>query len=266
VKLVAGDPTRPGPWQEALAAADACIHLAGDPIAEGRWTAEKKRRIRESRALSTALVADVVRAGGPRVLLSGSAVGYYGDRGDEMLEESSPPGQGFVPEVALAWEAAAAPAASRARLVALRTAPVLSLDGGALPRLVLPFKLFAGGPLGSGRQYQPFLHLADEVRLILFALDDARVVGPLNCTGPEPLRSREIARIIGRLLGRPSFVPAPGLAIRAAVGEVADEVLSSRRVLPRKALDLGFRFRFPTVEDALRDLLVPSRGSADKLA
>jgi uncharacterized protein (TIGR01777 family) len=255
VKLLTGDPTRPGPWLEALAAADACLHLAGDPVVEGRWNPEKKRRIRESRTLSTALLADVIKTGGPRVLVSGSAVGYYGDRGDEVLDESSPPGRGFMPEVCQAWEDAARPAAARARVVTLRTGLVLSLEGGALPPMVLPFRLFAGGPLGSGRHYQPCLHLADDVALVLFALDDARVSGPLNCAGPEPLRNRDVARILGRLLGRPSFVPAPAFAIRAALGEAAEVVLSSQRVVPKRALDLGFRFRYPTIEAALQALL-----------
>jgi hypothetical protein len=223
-RLVTGDPARPGPWQDALAAADACLHLAGDPVVEGRWNAEKKRRIRESRTLSTALVADVIRARGPRVLVSGSAVGFYGDRGDEVLDERSPPGTGYMPEVCLAWEAAAAPAAARARVVTLRTGLVLSLEGGALPPLVRPFRLLAGGPLASGRQFQPCIHIADTVGLVLLALDDTRVAGPLAC---------------------------------AVLGEAADVVLASQRVVPRKALELGFRFRFTTVESALRDLLAP---------
>jgi uncharacterized protein (TIGR01777 family) len=253
--LVVGDPAAPGPWQDALAAADACIHLAGDPIVDGRWTSEKKQRIRESRTRSTALVAEVIRAGGPRVLVSGSAVGYYGDRGDEVLTEASRPGDGYLTEVCVAWEEAAAAARGRARVVALRTGIVLAREGGALPRLVLPFRLLAGGPLGSGRQWQPWIHLADEVALVLLALDDARIEGPLNATAPEPLTSKDLARAIGRVLGRPSLLPAPELAIRAALGEAAVVVLASQRAVPKKALDLGFRFRYPTAEGALRDLL-----------
>jgi len=253
--LVVGDPSRPGPWLDALAKADACIHLAGDPIVEGRWTDEKKRRIRDSRVLSTALIAETLAKGGPKVLLSGSAVGWYGDRGDEVLDEASSVGTGFLPEVCKAWEDAAAPAAARARTVLLRTGIVLSPEGGALPPLVLPFKLFAGGPLGSGQHWQPWIHLDDMVRLVLFALDDARVSGPLDCAGPEPVRNRDLARALGKVLGRPSFMPAPALAIRAALGEAAVVVLASQRVVPKKALDLGFRFEYPTVEAALRALL-----------
>jgi uncharacterized protein (TIGR01777 family) len=255
VRPVTGDPTARGAWQEVLASCDACVHLAGEPLAEGRWTAEKKRRIRESRVRSSELVAAVVRERGPAVLVSGSAVGFYGSRGDEVLDEASPPGEGFLAETCRAWEEAAAPAASRARLVWLRTGIVLSREGGALPRLALPFRMFAGGPLGKGDFYMPWVHVADLVALVLFALDDARVSGPLCGVAPEPARNRDLARALGRALHRPSGVPAPEIAIRLALGETADAVLASQRVVPRKALSLGFGFRFPTLDLALRDLL-----------
>jgi uncharacterized protein (TIGR01777 family) len=254
-RVVKGDPAEPGAWEETLAACDACVNLAGEPIVEGRWTATKKRRIRESRVRATARIAAVVRAGGPRVLVSGSAVGYYGSRGDELLDERSAPGEGFLAEVCRAWEEAAAPAAARARVVLLRTGIVLSPAGGALPRLVRPFRLFAGGPLGRGDFWMPWIHLADEVGLVRFALEDARVGGPLAASAPEPVRNRDLARAIGKVLGRPSLLPVPELAVRLAVGEAAAEVLASQRVVPRKALELGYRFRFPALEAALRDLL-----------
>ncbi|ABS27879.1 TIGR01777 family oxidoreductase [Anaeromyxobacter sp. Fw109-5] len=254
-RVVKGDPTEPGAWEETLAACDACVNLAGEPIVEGRWTAAKKRRIRESRVRATARIAAVVRAGGPRVVVSGSAVGYYGSRGDELLDERSAPGEGFLAEVCRAWEEAAAPAAARARVVLLRTGIVLSPAGGALPRLVRPFRLFAGGPLGRGDFWMPWIHLADEVGLVRFALEDARVDGPLAASAPEPVRNRDLARAIGKVLGRPSLLPVPELAVRLAVGEAAAEVLASQRVVPRKALELGYRFRFPALEAALRDLL-----------
>jgi uncharacterized protein (TIGR01777 family) len=187
--------------------------------------------------------------------VSGSAVGIYGDRGDEVLGEGAHEGQGFVADVARAWEEAAAPARARARVVLLRSGIVLARHGGALPRLVRPFRLFAGGPLGTGDFWQPWIHLADEVGLVLFALDDARVEGPLNASAPEPVRNRELARAIGRVLGRPAILPAPELAIRLALGELADAVLASQRMVPSKALDLGYRFRFPAIDAALRDLL-----------
>jgi uncharacterized protein len=254
-RVVAGDPTEPGPWEEALAGCDACVNLAGEPIAEGRWTPERKRRIRESRVRSTERVAAAVRAGGPRVLVSGSAVGYYGSRGDELLDERSAPGEGFLADVCRAWEEAAAPASARARVVLLRTGIVLSREGGALPKLVRPFRLFAGGPIGRGDFWQPWIHVADEVGLVRFALEDARVEGPLVASAPEPARNRDLARAIGKALGRPSLLPAPELAVRLAIGEAAGAVLASQRAVPRKALELGYRFRHPSLQAALGELL-----------
>lgn len=255
VRAVRGDPAVPGDWQEELARCDACVHLAGEPVAEGRWSPERKRRIRESRVRSTENVAAVLRERGPAVLVSGSAVGYYGSRGDEVLDEASGPGADFLAGVCQEWEAAAAPVAARARVVLLRTGIVLSPRGGALPRLVQPFRLFAGGPLGDGGFWQPWIHHADEVGLVLLALADARASGPMNASAPEPARNRDLARAIGRALGRPSALRAPELAVRLALGELADVVLASQRVVPRKALALGYRFRFPELEGALRDLL-----------
>jgi uncharacterized protein (TIGR01777 family) len=254
VRVEAGDPGVPGPWQEALARCDACVHLAGEPVA-GRWTAERKRRIRESRVASTANVAAVVGSSGPAVLVSGSAVGFYGARGDELLDEGAAPGAGFLADVCREWEAAAAPAARRARVVLLRTGIVLAAEGGALPRMVLPFRLLAGGPLGGGDAWQPWIHLADEVGLVLLALEDGRAAGPLNACAPEPARNRDLARAIGRVLRRPSALPTPALALRLALGEMAEVVLASQRVVPRRALALGHRFLFPDLEAALRDLL-----------
>ncbi|WP_242370655.1 TIGR01777 family oxidoreductase [Anaeromyxobacter sp. SG26] len=254
-RVLTGDPAEGGGWEEALAACDACVNLAGEPIVEGRWTAAKKRRIRESRVRATERIAAVVRAGGPRVLVSGSAVGWYGSRGDELLDEGSSGGEGFLADVCREWEAAAAPAAARARLVLLRTGIVLSPAGGALPKLVRPFRLFAGGPLGRGDFWMPWIHLADEVGIVRFALEDARVEGPLAACAPEPVRNRDLARAIGKVLGRPSFLAAPEVAVRFAVGEAAEAVLGSQRVVPRKALELGYRFRFPNLEAALRELL-----------
>jgi uncharacterized protein len=252
---VSGDPAVRGEWLEALAACDACVHLAGEPIAEGRWTAEKKRRIRESRVDSAALVAELVRERGPRVLVSGSAVGFYGSRGDEVLDERSEHGDGFLADVSQAWEDAASPAGARARLVLLRTGIVLAREGGALPKLVRPFKIFAGGPIGKGDFWQPWIHLADVVGLIRFALDDARVSGKMNATAPEPVRNRDLARAIGKVLGRPSALPAPEVALRFGLGEMIEAVVASQRALPRRALELGYRFRFPKIEAALRDLI-----------
>jgi hypothetical protein len=255
LRATVGDPTVAGPWQDELARCDACVHLAGEPVAEGRWTPEKKRRIRESRLRSTENVAAVVGSRAPAVLVSGSAVGFYGSRGDEVLDESSPPGDDFLAEVSRSWEEAARAAERSARVVLLRTGIVLARDGGALPKLVRPFRLFAGGPLGDGAFWQPWIHLADEVGLVLLALDDEQARGPMNAAAPEPARNRDLARAIGRVLGRPSALPTPALAVRLAIGEVASVVLASQRAVPKKALALGYRFRFPDLEGALRDLL-----------
>jgi len=255
VRHLEGDPARAGRWEEELLRADACVHLAGEPLADGRWTSEKRRRIRASRVDSTRLVAEVIGRGGPSVLVSGSAVGLYGDRGDEELPEEATPGTGFLAEVCQEWEAAAAPARARARVVALRTGIVLAREGGALPRMALPFRLFAGGPLGGGRFWQPWIHLADEVGLVLFALDTPRVEGPLNAVAPIPVRNRDLANAIGKALHRPAILPTPVLAVRAAVGEMAGEILASQRVVPRKALALGYLYRYPEANLAVRELL-----------
>lgn len=255
VEPLRGDPAEAGPWQEALRRCDACVNLAGEPLAGRRWDAARKRRIRESRLRSATRVAEAVGAGGPGVLVQGSAVGFYGDRGDEELTERSPAGEGFLAELCAAWEAAAAPAAARARVVHLRTGIVLAREGGALPRMALPFRLLAGGPIGDGAFWQPWIHLADEVGLILWALGEGRAGGPLDAAAPAPLRNRELAAALGEALHRPAVLRTPALAVRLALGEMAEVVTASQRVLPEKALALGYRFRFPEAGPALHDLL-----------
>ncbi len=253
--VLQGDPTTAGPWQETLAACDACVHLAGEPVAAGRWTEARKRRIRESRVASTRLVADTIARKGAAVLVSGSAVGYYGARGDEPLDESAPPGDDFLARVCVEWEAAAVPAATQSRVVLLRTGIVLARGGGALAQMLLPFRFFAGGPIGSGEFWQSWIHLADEVGLIVWALGSSEVVGPLNATAPAPVRNRELAKAIGRTLHRPSAIPVPRAALKLALGELAEVVTTGQRAVPKKALDLGYRFRFPDLEPALADVL-----------
>ncbi len=253
--VVQGDPAVPGPWQEALAACDACVHLAGEPVAAGRWTEERKRRIWESRVLSTRNVAETVARGRPEVLVSGSAIGYYGARGDDELDEGAPPGSDFLARVCVDWEGASEPARARARVVLLRTGIVLAASGGALPQMMLPFRYFAGGPVGKGEFWQSWIHLADEVGLILWALDGSGVEGPLNATAPAPVRNRELAKALGRVLHRPSAIPVPVAALKLTLGELASVVTTGQRVLPRKAVDGGYAFRFPEVEGALRELV-----------
>ncbi len=255
VKTVQGDPTVAGPWQEALAACDACVNLAGEPVVAGRWTEARKKAIRESRVRATANVAAVIAQRGPAVLVNGSGIGYYGPRGDELLDESAPPGSDFLAGVVRDWEAATAPAKRRARVVLLRTGLVLASKGGALERMALPFKLFAGGPIGDGAFWHSWIHLADEVGLIRFALESSKAEGPLNATAPEPVRNRDFARILGLVLHRPSFLPAPVFALKLAFGEMAGIVVTGQRVVPNKARELSYRFRFDHLELALVDLL-----------
>jgi uncharacterized protein (TIGR01777 family) len=252
------DGKTPGDWAKLLDGDTAIVHLAGDPIAEGRWTEEKKRRIRDSRIESGRAVLEAVRQAKakPRALLQGSAVGYYGDAGDEVVTESHPPGDDFLAQVCVEWEASTAEVASfGVRRPVLRTGIVLSREGGALPRMALPFRLLAGGPLGDGRQWLPWIHEADEVGAIRFLIEREDADGPFNLTAPEPLTSRDFSRALGQVLHRPSFAPAPGFALRVLLGEMADALLHGQRAVPRRLLDLGYVFRYPEALGALRNLL-----------
>jgi uncharacterized protein len=242
-----------GPWARAFEGAGAAINLAGEPIAEGRWTASRKQTILASRVEATRAVVTALRgAGAPgTALLSGSAVGYYGTHRNEPLDETSPAGSDFLASVCREWEAEAL-AATGARVVLLRTGFVVARNGGALPRLALPFHFFAGGPLGSGRQVMSWIHRDDWVAMVRWALANVEVRGPLNLTAPAPVTNREMAHALGRALHRPSFMPAPGFALRLALGEMADAlILNGQRVLPRTATDAGFRFRYQKIEEAL---------------
>ena len=246
-----------GPWASALDDADAVINLAGESIAAGRWTSARKASIHDSRILATrSLVAAIEKS--PRrasVFLSGSAVGYYGPHGDEPVTEQTPPGDDFLATVCREWEAAAMRAAGPTRVVLLRTGIVLARDGGALPQMALPFKLFAGGPVGSGRQYQPWIHRNDWITMTAWALRTTAVTGPLNITAPNPVTNREFAQTLGRVLRRPAFMPAPGFALRLALGEMADALLlTGARVIPAHAQALGFHFEFPTLEPSLQSI------------
>ena len=238
---------------------DAVIHLAGESIAGGRWTAAKKARIRESRVRGTGLLAECLARSTrpPRVLLSASAIGYYGNRGDEDIDEQSPPGSGFLPEVCRDWEAAAQPAeAAGIRLVYLRTGLVLSPAGGALAKMLPPFRLGLGGRIGSGWQYVSWITLHDEVEAIRHAIVTDSLAGPVNLVAPGPVTNRELTRALGRVLRRPALLPAPAFALRIMLGEMAEALLlSGARVLPRRLLDTGFTFRDPELEGALARLL-----------
>lgn len=244
---------------EALAGVTAAVHLAGEPIAEGRWSREKKERIRSSRVLGTRLLAESlarlpVR---PQVLVSASAIGIYGDRGDEILDEDSPLGTDFLSDVGKAWEAATAPASEAGiRVVHLRLGIILAPDGGALPRMVRPFLLGAGGPIGNGRQWMSWIAFEDAVRIVLAALDDGQMAGPINAVAPNPVRNAEFAARLGEVLHRPALVPVPAFALRLLFGEMADAaLLASQRVLPARLSARGFEFRHPALTDALRAVL-----------
>jgi len=238
-----------------LEGADAVVHLAGEPLAH-RWTAARKRAIRESRVRGTELIARTIAAldRRPRVLLSGSAVGIYGDRGDEPLDEQSALGTDFLAGVAREWESASAPAADAGvRVTLLRTGIVLSPKGGALERLLTPFRLGVGGPIGSGRQWMSWISLDDHVRAMEHALATTGLHGPVNLVSPNPVTNAEFASVLGRVLSRPALVSVPAFALELAYGEMARAtILAGQRVLPNALLSAGFHFAHPTLEQALR--------------
>jgi uncharacterized protein (TIGR01777 family) len=243
---------------------DAVVTLAGEPIAGGRWTAARREAMVRSRVESTRhLVTSLASMAGPdrpRVLVGASAVGWYGDRGDEVLTEDAGPGEGFLAELCRSWEAAAAAATELGvRVVHLRIGMVLGRGGGALAAMLRPFRLCMGGPLGSGRQWVPWVHELDLARLLCLALEHPDLRGPLNGTAPEPVTNRELTRALGAALHRPAVLRVPGCLLRLGLGEMATVLLASQRVVPALALAAGFTFRFPTLRGALADLLGDSR-------
>jgi uncharacterized protein (TIGR01777 family) len=255
--VVEGDPMQAGSWMEAVKDCDAVVNLAGEGIFNRRWNTAFKTMLRDSRVQSTENIVKVLeRSGSPRVLVNASAIGYYGPLGDEEVVEEHPPGDDFLARICVDWERAAQGAqAFGVRIAIIRVGVVLAREGGALPPMMRPFKLFAGGPMGTGRQWISWIHLEDIVGLFLLALDQANAVGPLNGTAPNPVTNKEFTRTLGQVMHRPSFLPAPRLGLRLALGEVADLITTGQRVLPKKALALGYSFRFPSLETALTDLL-----------
>lgn len=259
VRAVRWDGVSADGWADLVEGPDAAIvHLAGEGIAEGRWSDERKRRIVDSRVRSSTAVAAAIRQAKvkPRVLLQGSAVGYYGACGDEVVSEEHAPGSNFLSKVCVDWEKSTAEVESLGvRRALLRTGIVLAKDGGALPKMALPFRLFAGGPLGSGRQWVPWIHLADEVGAIRFLLETEAARGPFNLSAPEPVENRDLGRALGEVLHRPSLLPTPGFALHLALGEMAAMVLEGQRAVPQALQKLGYTFRFPDLRRALHDLL-----------
>ena len=243
---------------EEVARADAIVNLAGEPVLGGRWTAGRRRAISDSRiSLTTAIVDAIEHASQrPAVLVSASAVGYYGDRGEELLDEQSPPGNDFLAKVCRAWEMAAMRAEEfGVRVFTPRIGIVLGADGGALAQMLPPFRFGAGGPIGSGRQWMPWIHLFDLVEIIATALADSRYAGPAIAAAPLPVTNREFAQTLGRVLHRPSLIPVPGLALRALFGEGAAVLTSGQRVNPARLRELGFNWQFEKLEAALRHVL-----------
>lgn len=250
------DPKGEPPPAEALAGQDGVVHLLGEPVAQ-RWTAAAKREIRDSRVMATrnlvAGIEDLPATQRPRALISQSGSGYYGHRGDEPVDESHPAGSDFLAQVCVGWEAEATHAESLgARVAVTRTGVVLSESGGALEKMLPPFKLGVGGPVAGGRQYVPWIHSDDVVGGLLFCLDTDAASGPVNLTAPESVTNRELSRALGRALKRPAVAPVPALAVKALYGDMAQIVTTGVRAVPARLRQLGYRFREPDLERALR--------------
>ena len=245
-----------GAWTAEIDGAGAVINLAGESIAAKRWSTAQKHRILDSRVQATRSLVEAIRSASspPSVFVSGSAVGYYGPLSDEIANEDQPAGSDFLATVCAQWEAEAARASSAStRVVCVRTGLVLEKDGGALPQMLSPFKLFVGGPVGSGRQYWPWIHRDDWIALVRWTIETASANGPINATAPNPVTNAEFSRALGRAMHRPAFMPAPAFALRLLLGEMADALLlSGQRATPAKAERLGFAFRYTQLGDALR--------------
>ena len=260
--IVAGDPMQAGAWMDAITDCDAVVNLAGENIFARRWNDAFKALLRDSRVKSTENVVQALGkyprtpAGQPKVLVNASAIGYYGPTAEEELTEDSPPGNDTLARVCVEWEnAARAGEAHGVRVAMVRIGVVLDKHGGALAKMLTPFKLFVGGKVGSGKQYVSWIHRDDMVGLLVFVLDHAGASGPINGTAPNPVTNTELSKAIGRALHRPSFIPTPALGLRAMLGQVAEVVTTGQRVLPKRALAWGYSFKFPGIDAALADIL-----------
>jgi uncharacterized protein (TIGR01777 family) len=260
--IVEGDAMRPGAWMDAVQDCDAVVHLAGESIFGRRWSEEFKTLLYDSRIATTDNVLKALARnprtgnGSAKVLVNASAIGYYGPRGDEELTEESPPGSDFLAKVTVDWEKAASAAeALGVRVAMIRTGVVLDKGGGALAQMLPPFKMGVGGPVGSGKQWVSWIHHADEVGILLLALDHVGAIGPINSTAPNPVTNKVFSKALGKALHRPSFLPVPAFALRLRFGQVAEILTTGQRVLPRRAQTLGYQFQFPDIDSALRDVL-----------
>jgi uncharacterized protein (TIGR01777 family) len=245
-------------WYSLVDGTDAIVNLAGENISSGRWTKERKQQILESRLNAGKAVVQAIETAAhkPGIVIQASGVGYYGPCGDEEITEEMPPGHDFLARLAVVWEASTAPLeALGIRRVVIRTGVVLSTAGGALPRLLLPFRFFAGGRLGSGQQWFPWIHIADEVGAIRFLIENDKAEGPFNLTVPTPLTNTEFSRLLGQHLRRPAFMPIPALILRLLFGEMATALLDGQRAVPQRLLQSGYTFQFPKAASALRNLL-----------
>jgi uncharacterized protein (TIGR01777 family) len=260
--VLEGDPTQPGDWQQEIVNTDAIVALAGEPVIGSRWSEAVKHRLVSSRIESMRRVVEALAQcpaqQRPKVLLSASAVGFYGsvEHTSEELDETTPPGHDFLARLCVDWEAAAAAATTHGvRGVQLRIGIVLGEGGGALEKMVPAFRAFVGGPIGSGEQYVPWVHLDDVVGLLLFALEHNELQGPLNATAPQSATMRELAHALGSVLGRPAIIPVPAPLLKLLLGEAAQPLLGSQRVVPRRATEVGYRFHHPELLEALRSIL-----------
>ncbi|NEP09028.1 MAG: TIGR01777 family protein [Symploca sp. SIO2C1] len=257
VEIVAYTPNQSGDWQKAIAGCDGVVNLAGEPIAETRWTPERKQEIFDSRKLGTKKIVEAIAEAEPKpaVLINASAIGYYGTSETASFDETSPSGNDFLAKVCQDWEAEAQQVKDvGVRLVILRLGIVLG-DGGALAKMIPPFQLFAGGPIGTGRQWFSWIHRDDLVNLIIEALTSPNMEGIFNATAPNPVRMSELCQTLGEVLHRPSWLPVPSFALEALLGEGAKVVLEGQQVLPKKTTSYGFKYQYPTAKQALTEIL-----------
>ncbi|BAY15869.1 hypothetical protein NIES21_16900 [Anabaenopsis circularis NIES-21] len=257
VEIVTYTPTTSGAWQDAIAGCEAIVNLAGEPIGEGRWTTERKQEILNSRQLGTQKIVEAITKANPKpkVLVNTSAIGYYGTSETATFDETSVSGNDFLAQVCQAWEAEASKVKEAGvRLVILRFGIVLG-NGGALAKMIPPFQLFAGGPIGSGRQWFSWIHLDDLVNLILQALNKSNMQGVYNATAPNPVRMNDLSQTLGQVLHRPSWLPVPAFAIEALLGDGAIVVLEGQQVLPKRTLESGFAYQYPNLQPALNQIL-----------
>ncbi|NEQ67294.1 MAG: TIGR01777 family protein [Symploca sp. SIO2D2] len=258
VEIVPYTPNQSGDWQNAIAGCDAVVNLAGEPIAESRWTPERKQEIFDSRKLGTQKIVEAIAQAKPKpgVLINASAIGYYGTSETASFDETSPSGNDFLAKVCLDWEAEAKQVKEAGvRLVILRLGIVLGDGGGALAKMIPPFQLFAGGPIGNGRQWFSWIHRDDLVNLIIEALNNLEMEGVLNATAPNPVRMSEFCQALGEVLNRPSWLPVPSFAIEALLGEGGKVVLEGQQVLPKTTTSYGFEYQYPTAKQALAEIL-----------